>query len=114
MVRLMLLEVAQNRRRPLLLAARVPCNLEGCRQDGFDIAMWARENLVDILTLGSRSIDCDIDEFRRVTRGRNIKLQPCHDDHLATDAYQYAIEAGSVRRIRSWTRCKTWKILITG
>ena len=88
MVRLMLLEVAQNRRRPLLLAARVPCNLEGCRQDGFDIAMWAR--------------------------GRNIKLQPCHDDHLATDAYQYAIEAGSLRRIRSWTRCKTWKILITG
>ena len=29
MVRLMLLEVAQNRWRPLLLAARVPCNLEG-------------------------------------------------------------------------------------
>ena len=89
MVRLMLLEVAQNRQRPLLLAARVPCNLEGCRQGGFDIAEWARENLVDILTLGSRSIDCDIEGFRRVTRGRNIKLQSCHDDHHATDAYQY-------------------------
>ena len=89
MVRLMLLEVARNRRRPLLLAARVPCTLEGCRHDGFDIAGWARQNLVDILALGSRSIDCDIDGFRRATRGRNIKLQPCHDDHHASDAYQY-------------------------
>jgi len=85
----MLMDVAQNRRWPLLLAARVSCNLECCRQDGFDIDEWARENLVDILTLGSRSIDCDIDEFLRVTRGHNIKLQPCHDDHHATDAYQY-------------------------
>jgi hypothetical protein len=89
MVRWMLLEVAKNRGRPLLLAARVPCNLDGCRQDGFDIAEWAREHLVDILTLGARSIDCDIDGFRQLTRGRNIKLQPCHDDHHATDAYQY-------------------------
>ena len=88
-VRLMLLDVAKKRKRPLLLAARVPCNLEGCRQDGFDIAHWARENLVDILTLGSRSIDCDIEGFRRVTSCRNIKLQPCHDDHHASDAYQY-------------------------
>ena len=24
-----------------------------------------------------------------MTRGHNIKLQPCHDDHHATDAYQY-------------------------
>ena len=89
MVRLMLLQVAKNRKRPLLLAARVPCNLNGCRRDGFDIAAWARENLVDILTLGSRSIDCDIEGFRRVTSGCNIKLQPCHDDHHASDAYQY-------------------------
>lgn len=88
-VRLMLLEVARKRDKPLLLAARIPCNLEGCRQDGFDIAAWARENLIDILTLGSRSIECDIEGFRRVTRGHNIKLQPCHDDHHATDAYQY-------------------------
>jgi hypothetical protein len=88
-VRLTLNEVARKRGRPILLAARVPCNLAGCRQDGFDIAEWARGQLVDILTLGSRSIDCDIEGFRGVTRGRNIKLQPCHDDHHATDAYQY-------------------------
>ncbi|HHZ92812.1 TPA: hypothetical protein EYN98_21255 [Candidatus Poribacteria bacterium] len=45
--------------------------------------------MVDILTLGSPSIDCDIEGFRYVTSGHNIKLQPCHDDHHASDAYQY-------------------------
>ena len=30
MVRVMLMEVAKRRKWPLLLAARVPCNLEGC------------------------------------------------------------------------------------
>ena len=88
-MRLMLKQVAEKRKRPILLAARIPCDLAGCRHDGFDIAEWARQNLVDILTLGSRSIDCDIEGFRRLTRGRNIKLQPCLDDHHATDAYQY-------------------------
>ena len=101
MVRLMLMDVAQNRRWPLLLAARVSCNLECCRQDGFDIDEWARENLVDILTLGSRSIDCDIDEFLRVTRGHNIKLQPCHDDHHATDALSVSVD-----RVLSWRRLR--------
>ncbi len=88
-VRLMLQQVAEKRKRPILLATRIPCNLAACRLDGFDIAEWARQDLVDILTLGSRSIDCDIEGFRRLTRGHNIKLQPCHDDHHATDAYQY-------------------------
>ena len=88
-MRLMLLEVARQRGKPILLAARIPCNLEGCRVDGFDIPEWSRQNLVDILTLGTRSIDVDIAAFRDVTDGRNIKLQPCFDDHHATDAYQY-------------------------
>jgi len=90
MVRRMLLGVAAKRGRPYLLAAKVPQNLEGCRADGFDVATWARENLVDILTLGSRSVDVDLAAFRRTTAGRNIKLQPCFDDHHTTDGYRYA------------------------
>ena len=89
MVRRMLLGVADQRGRPILLAARVPRNLEGCRADGFDIEAWARENLVDILTLGSRSFDVDVAGYRRAVAGRNIKLQPCLDDHHATDGYRY-------------------------
>ena len=88
-VRLMLQEVAAGRGRPILLAARFPRSLDGCRVDGFDIAEWSRQNLVDVLTLGTRSADVDIDGFRRATAGRNIKLQPCIDGHHAIDAYQY-------------------------
>ena len=89
MTRRMALEVERSRGRPLLVAAKVPRNLEGCRIDGFDIEVWAKENLVDILTLGSRSSDVDIGAFRRVTADRNIKLQPCFDDHHTTDGYRY-------------------------
>ncbi len=90
MARRMTLEVAQTRGRPLLMAAKVPRNLEGCRVDGFDVGVWARENLVDVLTLGSRSLDVDVAGYRRVTAGRNIKLLPCFDDHHASDGYRHA------------------------
>jgi hypothetical protein len=85
----MALEVERNRNRPLLVAAKVPRNLEGCRIDGFDVEVWAKEKLVDILTLGSRSVDVDIGAFRRITADQEIKLQSCFDDHHTTDGYRY-------------------------
>jgi hypothetical protein len=87
--RRMLLEQAQRRGRPLLLAAKVPQTLAGCRVDGLDVEQWTREGLVDILTLGSRSIDVDLTAFRGIRGDRNIKLQPCFDDHHTTDGYRY-------------------------
>ena len=88
MVREMLQQEAYRRGRPYLLAARVPRTVEGCHADGLDVRKWARGKLVDILTLGSRSIDVDIHGFREVV-GAQVKLQPCHDDHHATDGYRY-------------------------
>lgn len=90
MVRRMLLDVERKRGRPCLLAAKVCRTLDGCRTDGLDVETWARQNLVDIFTLGSRSVDVDVAAFRRLTTGRNIKLQPCFDDHHTTDGYRYA------------------------
>ena len=89
-VRAMLLEVERKRGHPFLLATKIPRNLAGCKFDGFDVETWAKEGLVDILTLGTRSMDVDIPAFRRLTEGRHIKLQPCFDDHHTSDAYQYA------------------------
>jgi hypothetical protein len=88
-VRVMLLGIEKKRGLPFLLSAKVPQNLEGCRADGFDVETWAQQNLVDILTLGSRSMDVDIAGFRKITAGRNIKLQPCLDDHHSTDGYRF-------------------------
>jgi hypothetical protein len=89
MTRRMLLDVARQRGRPILLAARVPRNLEGCRVDGFDIRAWAEQRLVDVLTLGSRTMDVDVEAYREAV-GRSVQLQPCFDDHHATDGYRYA------------------------
>lgn len=87
MVRKMLKEVALKRGRLLLLAAKVPQTLAGCHADGFDIATWSQEGLVDILTLGSRSMDVDVEGIRAAV-GDRIQLQPCFDDHHATDGYR--------------------------
>jgi len=87
-VRMMLLEVAQHRGRPLLLAAKVPQTLAGCEIDGFDVKNWADQHLVDVLTLGSRTMDVDVEGIRAAV-GHAVQLQPCVDDHHATDGYRY-------------------------
>ncbi len=89
MVRTMLLDVAQQRGRPFLLAARVPQTVAGCHADGFDVQVWAEQRLVDVLTLGSRTMDVDVEGLRAVV-GDEVQLQPCFDDHHATDGYRYA------------------------
>jgi hypothetical protein len=88
LVREMTLEVAGKRGRPILLAARVPRSLKGCRIDGFDVERWAQQHLVDVFSLGSRSTEVDVEAFRQITAGRPIKLQPCLDDHHAPDGYR--------------------------
>jgi hypothetical protein len=89
MTRVMLLEVAQRRGRPFLLAARVPQTLAGCRADGFDVQAWSEQRLVDILTLGSRTMDVEVEALRAAV-GAEVQLQPCFDDHHTTDGYRYA------------------------
>ena len=88
MVRAMLQQEAERRGRPYLLAARVARNVEGCHADGFDVGKWGRAGLVDILTVGSRSMDVDIAGFRDAAGGK-VRLQPCFDDHHATDGYRF-------------------------
>ncbi len=90
MVRLMMLEMEKKLGRPILLSVKVPRNMEGCRVDGFDVETWARLNLVDFFVMGARSVDVDINAYRQITTGRNIKLFPCWDDYHSSDAYRGA------------------------
>jgi hypothetical protein len=87
--RLLLLSLEKKRGRPYLLLAKVPETLAGCHIDGFDVEVWARDGLVDVLVLGDRSIDVDLSGFRRVISGTSVMLQPCLDDHHATDGYKF-------------------------
>ena len=87
-VRETLLEVSAAKNKPILLSAKVPRSLEVCRADGFDVVRWVQEGLVDMLTIGSRSFDVDIEGYRAAL-GPSAKLYPCLDDHHTSDAYQF-------------------------
>ncbi|MBI82770.1 MAG: hypothetical protein CMJ81_06215 [Planctomycetaceae bacterium] len=88
-VRLMTMEVARQRGRPMLLAARVPENIAGCRIDGIDIETWARDQLLDIIVLGCRSFEGDVADFRQVTSGTPIKILGGSDEHHTSDGYDW-------------------------
>jgi hypothetical protein len=86
-IRALLQERAIKRGRPFLLAARVPDSVEGCHTDGLDIETWAREGLVDVLILGTRTINVDVASFRKAMAGAPVKLIPSFDCFHATDGY---------------------------
>ena len=89
-VRLALLDVERSSGRPVLLAVRVPNSPIGCHFDGMDVEQWAREQLIDILVLGSRSSDVDLAAFKRITAGTGIKLYPSWSEHHSSDGYGMA------------------------
>jgi hypothetical protein len=87
-IREMLQERARKRGRPFLLAVRVPENIEGCHYDGIHVERWVEENLVDILVLGCKNFDVDLDAFKCLTAGTHIKLYPSMDDHHRASGYE--------------------------
>ena len=82
-----LLKIGQEQGRVVMLSARVPDCLKGCHEDGLDIEQWIEEDLVDCLTLGSRSFDIKVEEFRRLSE--EIQLYGCYDPHHTVDGYTF-------------------------
>ena len=83
----MLQGVAQKRGRPFLLSVRVADTVPGCHFDGFDIESWVEQNLVDMIIIGTRSVQVDLAGFKQVVRDRHVKLYPCIDQHHSPDGY---------------------------
>lgn len=88
-VRDLTLKAAEQRGRPILLAARLPASIEGCRIDGIDIETWTRRQLLDIIVLGCRSFEGDVAAYRRITAGTPIKLLGGSDEHHTSDGYDW-------------------------
>ena len=86
-IRLMTLEIEKKRGRPFLLAARVPESIDTARLDGMDLETWAREQLLDIYIPGTRSIEVDVESYRRITAGSPARIYPCLDGHHSADGY---------------------------
>lgn len=86
-VRAMLLTVEKRRGRPFLLAVRVPGDLMGCHFDGINVEQWIEENLIDILLVGNRNANVDIETFHQIIKGKPIKLYPSWDYETNIIAY---------------------------
>ena len=96
-VRQMLQQVAERRGRPLLLSVRVADTVPGCHFDGIDIETWVRAKMIDMIVVGTRSIEVDLAGFRRITAGSHVKLYPCIDQHHSPDGY-HAVTANEFLR----------------
>ena len=81
------LKISKEQNRVVMLSARVPDCLKGCKEDGLDIWTWIEEDLVDCLTLGSRSFDVKVEEFRELSN--EIQLYGCYDPHHTVDGYTF-------------------------
>lgn len=88
-LRAVTLKVEKRRGRPFLVAARIPDTLVGCHFDGLDVETWVQDNLVDILVLGVRSYELEIERFRHLVGNKPIKIYATLDDHHCTDGYSW-------------------------
>jgi len=70
--------------RQIAVGAKLPENKESCHADGFDVEMWAKNNLVDFVIGGSRTVNPDINWYKKITRDTSTLVYACWDAwHLA-------------------------------
>jgi len=62
------------RGRPIPLAVRVTETMEACQLDGFEIQTWVDQGLVDMIIVGNRVIDIEIEKFKAVTEGTDVQV----------------------------------------
>ena len=85
MLRRETLKIAEETGRVVMLSARIPDCLSGCHEDGLDIETWIEEDIVDCLTMGSRSFDVKIEDIRALSD--EIQIYGGYDTHHAVDGY---------------------------
>jgi len=78
-VRQRLAEKARQRGRPIRVAIRVDENLTACRLNGFDIATWINEGLLDLLIIGDYAFPSsqDVQAFKALAQGKPVQVYVC-------------------------------------
>jgi len=80
-VRKMTEEIAAERGRPLLIAVRLPMSVSRCRELGFDIDSWLRDDLVDLVVVGGgyapMAIAPEIHDMAEFTHQYDVPLYAC-------------------------------------
>lgn len=78
-IRQLVLKQSEERKRPLLLAARVPSTRTLCRKIGIDISSWLEERLLDTMALGGGYItfDLPVKELIELGKKHGVPVYPC-------------------------------------
>ena len=72
--------------RQVVVGAKLPENKEACYADGFDVKKWAKNSLIDFVIGGSRTINPDIDWYKKITDGTDTLVYTCWDAWHLSDA----------------------------
>ena len=80
-------EIAAERKRPLLLAARVPDSFVLSLKVGLDVKTWFKEDLVDLLFLGGckTPFSLPLAEVTRVAHEYGVPVYPCMNWYFFRD-----------------------------
>ena len=74
--------IGRERGRPLHLAVRVATTLESCRRIGYDLPVWVKEGLCDIVIAGGGALTdpgVEVEKFRELLNGTGIRFYPGFD-----------------------------------
>jgi hypothetical protein len=77
--------LGRERGRPLLLAVRVATTMEACRHIGYDLPVWVKENLCDMVTAGGGAgtdPGIEVESFIELVRGAGIRFYTGFDGAL--------------------------------
>ena len=80
-------ELAGRRKRPILLAARVPDTFAASRKIGLDVENWLKRDLVDILIIGGgySPFSLELDKVLKAAHRRGVPVYPCLNSGPLTD-----------------------------
>ena len=90
--------------RTVLVGAKLPENEQACHTDGFDVEKWAKNNLVDFVICGSRTVNPDIDWYKEITKGTDTLVYACWDAWHLADAQHNQTRDFYRGMLSNWTR----------
>ncbi|MBQ4585524.1 MAG: hypothetical protein IJA82_04890 [Clostridia bacterium] len=73
--------------RQVVVGAKLPEGEKACHTDGFDVEEWAKNNLVDFVIGGSRTINSDIEWYKKITQGTSTLVYTCWDAGHVSEGY---------------------------
>ena len=89
--------------RQVVVGAKLPENGEACQRDGFDVEAWAKNGSVDFVIGGSRTVNPDIDWYKKVTEGTNTLVYACWDAYHLADAHHNQTKDFYRGMLSNWT-----------